>query len=240
MSDERDQAPGFFGKVRTHGDFVARRLPAEFIVPWDEGLQAGMLSAQQRFGTQWLAMYLNAPVWCFALGAGCYGEAAWSGVLMPGVDRVGRYFPFTIARAMDGDTFAGRLAHAQAWYDSMTQLALATLAPDFDLDAFDAALCASGQTDDGGEGTQLPWRLHVADSPWGSFVDLLTRVTVTGHGIWWSEGSPALLPSARLCNGALDGDQFASLLDRGEQEWSAVIDVAFGIGDEQSDSQAHP
>lgn len=117
MNGDLSPGPGFFGKVRTHGDFVSRRLPAEFLTSWDEGLQEGMVLARQRFEAQWLSLYLNAPVWCFAWGPHVYGPTAWAGVLMSGVDRVGRYFPFTIAQAFEGLELERRLAGAK---DGMT------------------------------------------------------------------------------------------------------------------------
>lgn len=130
-------AAGFFGKVRTHGDFVVRRLPATFVTPWDAWLQRGMRAAQQRLGARWLRAYLNAPVWCFALGARVCGSNAWVGVLMPGVDRVGRHFPFTIAAPVDADDLLTWLRGAQAWFDGATDAALSTLRDDFALDRFD-------------------------------------------------------------------------------------------------------
>ncbi|WP_233853414.1 type VI secretion system-associated protein TagF [Paraburkholderia sp. HD33-4] len=221
-------APGFFGKVRTHGDFVGRRLPAEFVARWDQGLQEGMVQARQRFGAQWLELYLNAPVWSFALGAGLYGPNAWAGVLTPGVDRVGRYFPFTIAQAVDGAELARRLADAQAWYDRLVGLALSTLTPEFGLDGFDAALRAEGLSS--GDRASMPWRLAIPDAADGGFAALLEQTVAMGHAIWWSDGSPAVAASARISAGAATGSQFASLLDVGMQEWDAVIGVIANAG----------
>ena len=220
---EPARGPGFFGKVRTHGDFVARRLPVEFVARWDEGLQQGMLLARERFGAQWLELYLNAPVWCFALGAGLYGPSAWAGVLTPGVDRVGRYFPLTIAEAIDGAELARRLSGAQAWYDRLVALALASLAPEFALDAFDAAVHAGSLFNEAR--ASAPWRLAIPDAADGGFCALLERSAANGHAIWWSDGSPAVPASARVSTGALTGAQFASLLDAGSEEWASVIDV---------------
>ncbi|HEY2019808.1 type VI secretion system-associated protein TagF [Paraburkholderia sp.] len=223
LARELTAGPGFFGKVRTHGDFVARRLPAEFVTRWDASLQEGMLLARQRFGAQWLELYLNAPVWCFALGAGLYGPSAWAGVLTPGVDRVGRYFPFTIAQAIDAADLHGRLASAQASYDRLVALALATLAPQFTLDEFDAALRAGSLFNEGRAST--PWRLAVHDASAGEFTALLEQTAATGHAIWWSEGSPAAPSSARISAGAMTGLQFASLLDVGTEEWVSVSEL---------------
>jgi type VI secretion system protein ImpM len=166
MSELVAAGPGFFGKVRTHGDFVTRRLPPAFVTPWDESLQRGMLFGQQWFGAQWLPVYLNAPVWCFALGAGVCGESAWAGVLMPGVDRVGRYFPFTLAAPLARDAAAGWLGGAQVWYDEAVRRALSTLSADFVLERFDAELAAWGplQGVSAATGAAAAWRLCPVES----------------------------------------------------------------------------
>jgi type VI secretion system protein ImpM len=227
-AQEPTAGPGFFGKVRTHGDFVARRLAAEFVARWDERLQEGMLLARQRFGAQWLELYLNAPVWCFALGAGLYGARAWAGVLTPGVDRVGRYFPFTIAEAFDGAELQWRLADAQGWYDRLVALALSTLTPEFALGAFDAALRAESLCN--GDRASTPWRLTIPDGADGGFAALLEQSAALGHAIWWTDGSLAVPASARVSVGATTGLQFASLLDVGMEEWDSVIDVISNAG----------
>ncbi|MGF6933897.1 type VI secretion system protein ImpM [Paraburkholderia sp. UCT70] len=231
LAQEPTSGPGFFGKVRTHGDFVGRRLPVEFVTRWDERLQEGMLLSRQRFGAQWLELYLNAPVWCFALGAGLYGPSAWAGVLTPGVDRVGRYFPFTIAEAIDGAELARRLADAQGWYDRLVALALSTLTQEFALDAFDAALRAESLFN--GDRASMPWRLAISDAADGGFAALLEQTVAMGHAVWWSDGSPAVPASARVSAGTTTGLQFASLLDVGTQEWDSVIDVISNPGAQQ-------
>lgn len=223
MSEDQSRGPGFFGKVRTHGDFVSRRLPVAFVMPWDEGLQKGMLLGRQRFGAQWLPLYLNAPVWRFAIGPHLYGPSAWAGVLMSGVDRVGRYFPFTIAQAFEGVDLERRLAGAQGWYDRLSELALATLAPEFALDEFDVTLGAEGLCNRDHEST--PWRLAVRDATDGGFAALLIKAAVTGHGVWWTDGSPAMPASARTFTGVTSGLQFASLLERGADEWDLVVEL---------------
>ncbi|WP_028217629.1 type VI secretion system-associated protein TagF [Paraburkholderia oxyphila] len=219
---------GFFGKVRTHGDFVARRLPAAFIEPWDRSIQAGMLEARSRYGAQWLPLYLNAPVWSFALGAELCGEEAWVGVLMPGVDRVGRYFPFTLARPMAQALLAGWLRSAQAWFDAATGLALSTLAPSFDLERFDeqvAALDGFGQ-DDG-----APWRyacLPEGEEPGVGLGECLATHAAVGESMWWSEGSDVVPATLRIGAGLLDGPRFADLLDVAQAPWRTAIALRHG------------
>jgi len=87
---------GWFGKVPFLGDFASRRLPDAFIEPWDEWLQHGLATTQAGVGDGWLDLYLTFPVWRFVMPAGLVGDAAWIGVFLPSVDRVGRCFPLTI------------------------------------------------------------------------------------------------------------------------------------------------
>ncbi|MBN3761819.1 type VI secretion system-associated protein TagF [Burkholderia sp. Ac-20365] len=245
MSAFAAAGPGFFGKVRTHGDFVTRRLPADFVTPWDACLQQGMLFAQRWFDAQWLPVYLNAPVWCFALGADVCGESAWAGVLMPGVDRVGRYFPFTLAAPLAFDEFANWLGGAQAWYDEATRRALSTLEPDFVLERFDAELDAWGPLTAGRLPTPTAaWRLHPADEAEGEntvsvadadaepaddaperFSALLVRYAARGSGVWWTQGSGAVPASMLAGPGLPDGERFVGLLDKTRSGWRSVVEL---------------
>jgi type VI secretion system protein ImpM len=129
---------GFYGKVRTHGDFVGRGLSDGFVERCDAWLQQGLLAARRRFPDDWLDRYLAMPVWRFATSPDVLDECAWVGVLMPGIDAVGRYFPFVIAQRADSDSFAA----ASRWHDAASALALSTLAPSFSLTAFEAGLAA--------------------------------------------------------------------------------------------------
>lgn len=213
--------PGFFGKVRTHGDFVARRLPMAFVTPWDACLQDGMRYARQHFGEHWLAIYLNAPVWCFALAAHVCGPGAWAGVLMPGVDRVGRHFPFTIAAPLEADALVPWLRGAQPWFDDATRAVLSTLDADFVLDRFEACLdVLAPQTG----APAAPWRYAPADAAAsGAFEEVLAASLVPGWGAWWSAGSEAV-PSALLAGPDLpDPPCFAALLDPGGGTWPASV-----------------
>jgi len=130
---------GFYGKLPSQGDFVSRRLPWEFTSAWDEWLQQGMQASRLALGDRWLERYLAAPVWRFQLAAGVCGPLGWRGFFFASVDRVGRYFPLTVAVADDA-------AHAPALAtltgdDAQWMLcedrALAALDPRLALDDFD-------------------------------------------------------------------------------------------------------
>jgi len=135
--------PGWFGKLPGMGDFAHRRLPESFLSEWDHWLQRGLARLKDRH-TDWMAHYLQAPVWCFALGPGVAGEGAWIGVMMPSVDGVGRYFPITLAVEIDasvGDALQGdALRGVLLWWERGTQAALEGLEGDMDALGFDALL----------------------------------------------------------------------------------------------------
>lgn len=133
--------PGFYGKVPVLGDFVSRRLPPGFIGAWDAWLSRSLSVSRAQLGDDWLRLYLTCPVWRFALGPGLCGEPGWLGVMIPSVDRVGRYFPLTLASATgSGATLEWPLLAGDDWLDTLERLALSALGDDFDLDTFDRAL----------------------------------------------------------------------------------------------------
>ncbi|MEC4750114.1 type VI secretion system-associated protein TagF [Methylomicrobium sp. Wu6] len=135
-----DAAPGFYGKLPSHGDFLFRRLPRQFIEPWDHWLQAGLTASREQLGEAWLETFLYSPIWEFALAEGQCGNDAWAGVMMPSVDRVGRYFPLTLAAKVNHWPLTDLFEPDCGWFDALSQLALSTLDYDFDLDSFDARI----------------------------------------------------------------------------------------------------
>jgi type VI secretion system protein ImpM len=130
--------PGWFGKLPGMGDFASRRLPNDFRETCDRWLQRGLTRLRARHD-DWTEHYLQAPLWCFALGTGVAGERAWIGVLMPSVDAVGRYFPLIVAAAWNAPA-AGGEALARHWWVRCAQAALEALEQDMDALRFDALL----------------------------------------------------------------------------------------------------
>lgn len=92
---------GAFGKMPSVGDFFRINMPNGFVSGWDQWIQSAMLRAQSALGSAFDAHYMSAPIWRFSLTAGLAGSQKMIGVLMPSVDRVGRRFPLTLARAID-------------------------------------------------------------------------------------------------------------------------------------------
>jgi len=232
MASTAEAAPGYHGKLPAKGDFVTRRLPRGFLDPWDSWLQDAIGGSRARMGEAWLDAYLTSPIWRFALSAGLCGEAAAAGVVMPSVDRVGRYFPLTIAAllAPGADLLSVPVA-AAGWFDKSEELVRSALGDVFDFDGFDAQVAALGPLTAGEPG---PAATVIAESgsglrvaiPSADAVDQAYRQLVVRslsafypHGsLWWTSGSQDVAATLIVCKGLPPAEGFAAFLDG---RWSA-------------------
>jgi type VI secretion system protein ImpM len=144
MSD-LEATPGWYGKLPTLGDFASRRLPADFIEPWDLWLANGLAAQRDLLGEGWLDAYLASPVWRFGLMPGALGpkEPAHPtvGVLMPSVDRVGRYFPLTLATGLPRlPGSVPELEFLLGWLQRLEDVALDALQDDWAIDDLERVL----------------------------------------------------------------------------------------------------
>jgi type VI secretion system protein ImpM len=199
---------GYFGKVSTLGDFVTRGLPDGLVAAWDAWLQQCIQASRQQLGDQWLDRYLTSPVWRFAISPGVLGPEGLGGVMMPSVDRVGRYCPLMIAAVGAPPLLDWFHKHA-AWYDAIEDLARASLDAAFRLEQFDAlpeaGVAAGFQTAPVGE----TWRFALDEG----VGERVVAAILQGHSLWWTEGSPGVEPSMLVCAGMPRGQQFAKMLD---------------------------
>lgn len=142
MSVIRNLAIGWYGKLPSLGDFISRRLSTDFINPWDTWLQEAIAVSRNQLGERWEEIYLTSPIWRFVLMPGVSGNTEmWAGIMMPSVDKVGRYFPLTIAVKIESSS--GRIQTvlaAQTWYAAIEQVALSALDFDITPDALDNRL----------------------------------------------------------------------------------------------------
>lgn len=141
--NDASRIAGWHGKLPSLGDFATRRLDAAFVDAWDAWLSAGLSALRTLPG--WLDAYLASPVWRFLLLSGVLpgpiGERAWAGVLMPSVDRVGRYYPLTIALplpALPADTEA--VESLWRWLVRLDEAAADALHEDWSIDMLEAEL----------------------------------------------------------------------------------------------------
>ncbi|MET0855918.1 MAG: type VI secretion system-associated protein TagF [Telluria sp.] len=214
-------AAGFFGKVSSHGDFVARRLPPAFQDPWDAWLQAGVQASRKALGPGWLATYLSSPIWRFALGPGVCGPGGWAGVLMPSVDRVGRHFPLTLAAV--GAAPLDQLTQYGAWYARLEDLALSTLTEGFSLDSFDAELAALAPPQPAAAPVHRPAVLALDPvqplgdqlaAPTARLLAGIAAAALDGQSLWWTDGSARVAACLMVSRGLPSPEAFAGMLDR--------------------------
>ena len=221
---------GFFGKLPKHGDFLTRRLPRAFTDPWDRWLQNAIADSREQLAEEWLNIYLTSPIWRFALSSGLCGDKAWTGLLMPSVDRVGRYFPLTIAAPLDnGCSLMGLVADNEAWFNRCEELALSALEEDFELEAFDREVEALGLPSLqpglqplGQHRTAKPaWHIDLASMETGvtSLGQALLSRMLSAPCLWWTHGSERIRPSLLVTEGFPPIEAYAGLLDGKWMDW---------------------
>ncbi|MFK7913441.1 MAG: type VI secretion system-associated protein TagF [Pseudomonadales bacterium] len=193
---------GFFGKLPSKGDFVKRSLPESFVGPYDMWLQQVLGAARESLGADdWLGRYLNSSIWRFCLPAGALDEQLWLGAVMPSVDKVGRYFPLTIAAALPASTDPIATIRANdAWFEQVETLLYRALDDEsLDLEDFAAAvqLCAPLPTvasatveqHNAWQVVELPASENAGAAP-RLFDDLLAPLAgatlATNKTLWWA------------------------------------------------------
>jgi type VI secretion system protein ImpM len=228
---------GLFGKLPSHGDFLRRRASDAFVSAWDAWLQDCMAASRSALGERWLEVYLTSPAWRFTGAAGACGPAPVAGVMVPSVDRVGRYFPLTIvAELPDHVSLVSVAREAALFFDAAERLVIDTLASDLvDFEGFDERVTGLADrlasldqpllvvldpvaTEILNEDATVGWQLPTGSS------DQMTQVfeQLLSHRLsaiyeplmlWWSEGSSIVEPSCLITQGLPDPDAFTALLD---------------------------
>lgn len=228
-------SPGWFGKVPSLGDFASRRLPPVFLSTWDDWLQRSLAASREALGEAWIETYLGSPLWRFLLAGGVIGETVWCGVLMPSVDKVGRYFPLTVAAELPStEAILDAAKESAAWFEQVEDAALTMLHPERTLEQFEGDLSAiaypattSGSNVPAGpaqslaaglravEGTRLPVLLPTLES----LPELLAQTAhlqltslIRGQSLWWTQPTPASAPLLLCFRGLPGAAEFAPML----------------------------
>jgi type VI secretion system protein ImpM len=213
--------PGWYGKLPSLGDFASRRLPVEFLKPWDAWLQDVIPAARAALGQGWLDTYLTMPIWRFAFLPGLVGQSGWAGVLMPSVDRVGRHFPLTVAMAMPSYAATAHAVFEGAdWFAGLEDAALSVLDPTRSVDDLDGALAQSvlavWPTSDH-DGSVGPLRALSSVEAFGPLAEgeaLRAWTESTGwKGLWWTRGRVDGESLMLGCGGLPTTEEFARLLE---------------------------
>ncbi|MGI0119427.1 type VI secretion system-associated protein TagF [Zooshikella sp. RANM57] len=210
---------GFYGKFPTHGDFISRRLPREFLDHWDEWLQGAIRHSQNELGNSWLNSYLSCPVWRFLLSDGVCGEGIWHGLLIPSVDRVGRYFPLTFVSHLQHVKSPMRiLAECGYWLDRLEDIAYTVLDDDFDFELMEKnikqlgnpRLSTSAQQHAPAHSRQVS-RPHLMAAlevervrplqAMPALAEHLLNRMFNSYSLWWTHGSEHIAPALLCCEG---------------------------------------
>ncbi len=186
---------GLYGKLPARGDFVRVGLPRDFTDPWDDWLQLVIAGSQTVMGEDWLPAFLESPVWRFSLPPGMCGARAAFGLMLPSVDKTGRYFPLTFAALTGG----GSGAAADAWLDRCEAAGRAALENDTSPeetasmagipDLPESTMSASATWWSDGAPRIPPRRLTLGCLPSAAvYAAMLGAETpVTGEGLWKSK-----------------------------------------------------
>ncbi|HYS14557.1 MAG TPA: type VI secretion system-associated protein TagF [Burkholderiaceae bacterium] len=214
-------AAGWYGKIPALGDFASRRLPTEFTQRWDAWLARAIETSQAALGGAWLDTYLSGPLWRFALSPGIIDARFWFGVLMPSVDRVGRYFPLTIATATALPP-SPPLAALEQWYERAATAALGCLTPGASVERLESALASLGAlnfypsdvsiTASDAVLARLPAAQGLEQAFAHAAAPLLLR-DLRGASYWWARFEGIAPPAVVVHRGLPDAATFVRLLD---------------------------
>ncbi len=232
---------GFFGKIPLTGDFIHRRMSSVFMNRWDEWLKVNILHSQQKLGDRWLPIYSQSPMWRFCIAPRVIDDKAYLGIMIPSVDSVGRYFPLTVAQAVDKKALPFMLSDtANHWFQNIEDLLLDLLEGyEPNLQVFDAKISAlkpkwidsinnipTAQTSLNGS-----FNLHLEVSSANSINNSLSSLMLhnllesnKGFTFWWNEGSEAYQPNILLSDKLPAKEQFSALLDGSweEHKWISL------------------
>jgi len=240
---------GFYGKLPSHGDFLRRRVPDAFVGVWDSWLQECVSASRSALGDRWLDVYLTSPAWRFACAPGICGPAPVAGLMVPSVDRVGRYFPLTLVAQLPPTAGVLTIAsQAAAFFDAAERLVIETLAADvIDVDTFDDRLMQLGEQESSpfalappvaldraaaavlNDHAQACWQIPIGSLPQlaPALEELLSQRLSAVYdplALWWTSGSAVVEPSCLILKGLPHPDTFAALLDGSwsERQWRPI------------------
>jgi type VI secretion system protein ImpM len=238
MAQLRAKRIGYFGKVPPTGDFVSRNLDSAVKEGFDRWLGQGLDKSRAQLKDGWLSSFLTAPVWRFLLDRQMGGGKLVAGIMMPSVDKVGRYFPFSLLIELENAPVdSGFLAVCDQLLGQFEDLLLSALAEDFDLGYFDYQVGMAARKlvgKDLADGTLSVSRfdeLRELDRQ-------LHRLQPSGGSIWWTDGAEHrkadfLIHEAMPVSGA-----FASMLRDPDafRDLETIWGQARGLGLSQSDN----
>lgn len=213
---------GFYGKVPALGDFLCEELSTEFITCWHEWLAASIAVSKEQLADDWLNNYLVSPVWHFALSPGVCGPESLIGTMIPSVDKVGRHFPFILAKSTEQCPVV--CWEQSQWCEDFEQVILQTLEDDFNLATWRAMLknhkfnfpqsnIATGKTTHLTQKSQN-WQLKTtSDERTTALLHLMLKNEFSNYSLWWTEGSEEVEAVTLIAKGLPLISQYSAMID---------------------------
>ena len=216
-------APGFFGKMPAHGDFVQRNISNEFISQWDNWLQRAFANSQEQLQEVWLDAFLTSPIWRFALSPGALTDQGWVGIMIPSVDSVGRYYPMTFASPVtNGQHIAIVFAAASNWFQQLENLAATVLEQQINNEQLVEILQDESYTQiiNLPEGFGVPGQSLFIDDKLANgrrFTFFLSQLWLSNqfvsYSLWQSQGSDRVPAGTLVYPSMLGAEHYVTLLD---------------------------
>lgn len=177
-----------------------------------------MAAARARLGDDFLPAYLNCPAWKFVITQGVCGAQPVVGLTIPSVDRVGRYFNFTLATVLEpGSNPLAYVLVNPAGFAALEDAALDILEYDYskeDLEArvrqaaehFDSELATRASIDSGSSHLTLSLNHPLPfTGQSAALMNYLFERDMGAYSVWWS-GQQGQDQSRLILSTGLPGD----------------------------------
>lgn len=227
------QQTGLFGKLPAHGDFVMRDLPSGFVNAWDEWLQHYIAGSREQLGEDWLNIYLTSPIWRFAFSAGVIDAAAWAGIMLPSVDRVGRYYPLSAVTRLSAEANPLEFITLQTnWFAEIEEFCLQALNGEMTIDDLSARInsvdlmihssykqtrptAASHTTLQ----IDMEYEEQLPLSVYPYLFNTVLQGSLASYGVWTTSGSERVQPCLFLTQSMPPISALPAMLDGQWQQW---------------------
>lgn len=229
---------GIFGKLPAHGDFLHRNLPSKLVNEWDAWLQTFVGSSQEYLGEGWLDTYLTSPIWRFSFSSGVLDDQRWAGIVLPSVDRVGRYFPFSILAALGPQHHPCEfMANQQLWFEALEGLALKSLDGQLQVDALVNELKAlpkfktsiyqrqTSAAANAGVVVDMDFEDPTFSGTMPHHLDAFVAATHKSYSVWSTMGSDKVEPCSFISNHLPPVSGASALLDGLWEHWGWSVPV---------------
>jgi len=223
---------GLFGKLPAHGDFIMRNLPSAFIHAWDEWMQHYIAGTKEQMGEEWLDIYLTSPIWRFVFSSGVIDENVWAGIMLPSVDRVGRYYPFSIAAQLPNVINPFEFIAMQTlWFESIENLALLGLNGDIQIDGLVKELDnielnytslynnQKATFEQPALQVNMDFEEQLPVSVYCYMLDPMCQKMFSSYGVWTTSGSERINPCMFISQGLPALKNAPAMMNGNWQEW---------------------